>query len=154
MWRVEEARKEDAIGLADLYRRVWGAYRGVLPDPLLENRCACAEDIDSLMDRMTYIVVRDGGRIVGVARCHIEHEACYLERMVVDSDFRRRGVGAAIVDRAVGLARERGCRKVFLNTSPKLADSMAFYERMGFVRCGLFRRHFWGEDAVFYEMLL
>ncbi|MCI0497052.1 MAG: GNAT family N-acetyltransferase [Thermoplasmata archaeon] len=154
MWRVEAAGTGDAAGLAALYRRVWDGYRGALPDALLDHRSPDAREIASLMADMTYFVVRDGDGIIGVARCHVECEACYLERMVVDAPFRRMGVGTALVERVVRHANENSCHKVFLNTSPKLTDSMAFYERMGFARCGLFHRHFWGEDVIFYELLL
>jgi GNAT superfamily N-acetyltransferase len=153
-WTVERAGPDDAEEMVSLYRQVWGPYRGILPDPLLQDRISTTEEIIGLMDTFPYFIVRSEGRIIGIARATFAYETCYLERMVVDAEHTRMGVGTALVDHIVDHAREKSANKVFLNTSSRLSDSIAFYERMGFVRCGLFHKHFWGENVVFFELLI
>jgi len=153
-WYVEPANPVDAEEIASLYSRVWVAYRGTLASVLLDHRMPDAGKIERLMEDIPYFVIRSEGRIVAVARAKIEFGSCYLERMVVDAEFRRKGVGTALVEHIVDYARKNGANKVFLDTSPKLTGSVEFYGRMGFVQCGCFRKHFWGEDVVFLELIL
>jgi len=153
-WYVDPANPMDAVEIASLYRRVWVAYRGTLANVLLDHRMPDAGKIERLMDDIPYFIVRSEGRIVSVARAKIEFESCYLERMVVDAEFRRKGVGTALVEHVVDYARKNGANKVFLDTSPKLTGSVDFYRRMGFIQSGYLRKHFWGEDVVFLELLL
>jgi GNAT superfamily N-acetyltransferase len=154
MWHVERARDSDAVELARLYRKVWLPYKKIFSGPLMDNRMASAKDIRASMKDKTYFAVRDSGMIVGVARATIAHESCLLDRMVVLPDYQGRGVGAALTQTVIDHARENNARKVWLDTSPKLEAAIALYEKMGFVEAGFFRKHYWGEDILFYEMIL
>lgn len=56
--------------------------------------------------------------------------------MVVRSETRRRGVGAALIDRAVRWARDAGCEGIELTSaiSPEREAAHRFYEGRGFHR--------------------
>jgi GNAT superfamily N-acetyltransferase len=51
----------------------------------------------------------------------------------VASGQRSRGLGAAMVEWAIGEARRRGCGLVQLTTDKARTDAHRFYERLGFV---------------------
>ncbi len=153
-WKVEAAKKSDAAELSELYKTVWSFYRCVFPKELMDNRMPSAGDVAASMGSKTYFIARDSGKIVGVARATIEHRSCLLDRMVVLEEYRGRGVGGALTKAVIDHAREKGAAKVWLDTSPKLAEAMALYESMGFRECGFFRKHYWGEDIIFYELIL
>jgi ribosomal protein S18 acetylase RimI-like enzyme len=55
---------------------------------------------------------------------------------VVDSKYRGRGIGKALMDRFIDTAREKGVRVIMLYTGPM--NNWRFYERYGFKRCGTF----------------
>jgi predicted GNAT family N-acyltransferase len=57
----------------------------------------------------------------------------YVGRMAVLAPWRRNGVGAALLDALVALARERGHRCVTLNAQ---ISAVPFYARFGFVETG------------------
>jgi GNAT superfamily N-acetyltransferase len=57
---------------------------------------------------------------------------CWLEDLFVREDARRRGVGAALVQSAIGRASERGARRVELDTNEDNAAAIALYEAHGF----------------------
>jgi GNAT superfamily N-acetyltransferase len=56
-----------------------------------------------------------------------------IEALRVASGQRSRGLGAAMVEWAIGEARRRGCGLVQLTTDKARTDAHRFYERLGFV---------------------
>jgi len=65
--------------------------------------------------------VTHGGRPFGV-----------VENVIVDEARRRRGIGRALMDEAIGIARQAGCYKLFLGSNVKRADAHEFYRALGF----------------------
>jgi muramoyltetrapeptide carboxypeptidase len=57
----------------------------------------------------------------------------HIGRMAVLPEWRGQGVGTALLDALVRLAREVGHRRVALNAQ---TQALAFYERCGFMACG------------------
>src|SRR5271157_3915900 len=57
---------------------------------------------------------------------------CWLEDVYVREDARRRGIGAALVRAVIERARERGARRVELDTREDNAAAIALYESYGF----------------------
>ena len=64
-----------------------------------------------------------------------------LGLMVAPAD-RRRGIGRALLERAVEWARGAGVRKLELHVFPHNAPAIALYERFGFRREGYRRAHY------------
>lgn len=154
MWKVDVATEADADQLVDLYARVWNKFEGILPHQLLNNRRADKNEIIQAMGSKKYFIIQDEGKILGVARTSLEHGTCLLDRMVVDEEHRKRGIGSALINSIVNFAKENNVTKVWLNTNTKLKDAMSLYTKMGFKECGHFNKHFWGDDVKFYELLL
>ena len=57
----------------------------------------------------------------------------HIGRMAVQADWRGKGVGGALLDYLVELAREAGHERVVLNAQ---VQAMPFYARRGFTPCG------------------
>ncbi len=55
-----------------------------------------------------------------------------VEGVRVRADRRSAGVGAAMMQHAMALAREKGCRVLQLTTDKSRKDAHRFYERLGF----------------------
>lgn len=154
MWQVEVATEADADKLVDLYARVWNKFEGVLPQQLLDNRRADKNEIIQAMGSKKYFIIRNDEKILGVARTSLEHGTCLLDRMVVDEEYRKQGIGSALINSIISFAKENNVTKIWLNTDIKLKDAMALYTKMGFEECGYFNKHFWGDDVKFYELML
>ncbi len=55
-----------------------------------------------------------------------------LEDVVVAEGFRRQGVGDALLQAAIAMAKERGCLRLSLHTDRDNAPAQALYRRHGF----------------------
>jgi RimJ/RimL family protein N-acetyltransferase len=62
--------------------------------------------------------------------------------LMVAASHRRRGIGTALLEAAVGWARVSGVRKLELHVFPWNEAAIALYERFGFVREGYREKHY------------
>ena len=69
---------------------------------------------------------------------------------------RRRGVGTAMLDHLLGVARQAGCRSVLLEVRASNEGAQAMYARFGFTAIGIRRRYYLApvEDAVVMRLSL
>jgi len=75
-------------------------------------------------------VVEDAGEMVAAAAGYTWGGICEVKTLWVHPDRRKAGLGSALMARAIGEARSRGCRLLFLTTYDFQARE--FYERLGF----------------------
>ena len=70
--------------------------------------------------------------------------------MGVLPDFRGRGLGRALMDALLELARQRGSERVFLEVRASNTPAITLYEQSGFERVGVTKAYFRNprEDAV------
>jgi GNAT superfamily N-acetyltransferase len=143
---VRLATAEDAVDIAELHVRGWQwAYRGLVPDGYLDalsyqipKRVVWWHDMLSGTSGPKWTWVAEGAdRIVGFAdtcrswdpdadRSTAILGAIYLERSVV-----RRGVGRALMDRAVSNLRDVGFTAVTLWVLDTNDRARRFYEALG-----------------------
>jgi ribosomal protein S18 acetylase RimI-like enzyme len=86
----------------------------------------------------TLLVARDGNDIVGTAMVIIYPTTIRfesrIEDVVVDESARGRGVGEALVNACIEVARSRGAAIVDLQTARTRESANRLYQRMGFER--------------------
>jgi ribosomal protein S18 acetylase RimI-like enzyme len=61
---------------------------------------------------------------------------CLVEDVFVDEHARGTGLGRELMDAAIARARERGARRMELDTNDTNAPAIALYESLGFVNNG------------------
>ncbi len=68
----------------------------------------------------------------------------------------RRGVAATLLRHIIGTARDRGLRRLSLETGsqPEFAPAHRLYERHGFIRCGPFADYTEDPNSVFMTLTL
>lgn len=98
-----------------------------------------ALDIDGLLEpSISFFSYRVEGELLGFgALKHIDDGHAELKSMHTAVAARGRGVGRAMVDHLVAIARQRGYRRVSLETGTMeaFAPARAMYARAGFVLC-------------------
>lgn len=79
-----------------------------------------------------------GGRVLGTCALLAEPDGNYeLAKMAVDAAARGRGVGRALGEAAVALARACGARRVDLLSNTVLGPAIGLYRALGFVEVPL-----------------
>ncbi|MFW9966305.1 MAG: GNAT family N-acetyltransferase [Candidatus Thorarchaeota archaeon] len=151
---IREAVISDAKQISALYKRVWDEYDTEFPKELKESRQPSEDLMRQWMKQETYFVAVLRDSIDGVVGCRLMHGSCQLTHMAVDKAHRGKGIGASLTERVIEFAKENGLLKVWLDTAPFMKEAISLYEKFGFTKCGYMRRHFWGLDMVFYELIL
>jgi RimJ/RimL family protein N-acetyltransferase len=91
-------------------------------------------------------VAEDGGRVVArLSLARDQHPASSHVAdlgLMVAASHRRRGIGRALLEAAVGWARDAGVQKLELHVFPHNEAAIRLYEEFGFQREGYRKRHY------------
>jgi ribosomal protein S18 acetylase RimI-like enzyme len=141
------ATMEDYSEICRLYRQLDEYHADILPNVFQRfpdpprPREVVARSIEQ--DRADYILAIADGRIVGCLNLNVSSHPPYpmfrgrefalVENMIVDAEYRGKGIGASLLEEAKAWAQERGLR--FIQTTVWSANerARAFYVNQGFV---------------------
>lgn len=98
-----------------------------------EQGVALELDRDGLDDEALHVVAVRGNVVVGTCRLLVKGEVAKLGRLVVASDCRRQGIGAALVGAARDRAAAAGARRVVLSAQ---THATGVYAQQGFIPRG------------------
>jgi len=131
--------KEDAQVLAETTRK---SFRDVAERfgltqehaPRHPSNCT-AGWIREYMERgITYFAIKNNNHVVGcVALEQANSQVCYLERLAVLPNQRRRGFGKALVEHALSEAKLLGVNYVSIGIIAEQTELKDWYKRLGFV---------------------
>ena len=133
---------DDRRELSRIYEESWkSAYRGIIPqaylDSIPEGRWAGA------LERFDHtLVLAEGGRLIGTtsfgkAREHIFAGAGEIVSLYLLPDCVGKGYGRALLHTAVRVLAELNFREIYLWVLAENFRAIRFYERQGFVCCGI-----------------
>jgi glucosamine-phosphate N-acetyltransferase len=93
-------------------------------------------EIKSCPSHRIFVAVRDDGQIIGSTTLLIEQKFIHnggkvghIEDVTVNKNYEGKGVGSALVRKAIGFAKQNNCYKVILVCSEK---NIRFYKVIGF----------------------
>jgi putative acetyltransferase len=117
-----------------------------------------ALDVDSLVDStVTFLSCRLHGELLGVgALKQLSEGHAELKSMHTAQAARGRGVGRAMVDQLISVARERGAVRVSLETGSMaaFAPARSLYTAAGFQLCGPFEGYDPSPNSTFMTLAL
>ena len=97
---------------------------------------------DGLLDpAISFFSYREDGELLAVGAIkQLEPGHAEIKSMHTAQAARGRGIGRALLGHLIGLARDRGCTRISLETGaiPAFAPARALYASAGFVPCGPF----------------
>jgi len=117
-----------------------------------------ALDVDGLLDpAVAFFSYRVGGELLGVgALKQLDPYHAELKSMHTAEAARGHGVGRAMVDHLLHVARDRGVRRVSLETGAMAAfmPARSLYANAGFVPCRPFGDYQESPNSVFMTLVL
>lgn len=118
--------------------------------PRAWSRAHFEDEIASL--HSTPVVAELDGSVAGFLCLTVLLDESEILDVAVDSDFQRRGIGAALVEWACTEAQHQGAEILRLEVRATSLPAIALYEQFGFIRCG-FRKAYYeqGIDALLME---
>jgi len=131
---IRHIRENELYELLELYK-----YLNE-DDPVLERNESLENLWKSIIDdpKQNYIVVEVDGKIVASCVLVIIKNLTrgarpygLIENVVTHQEYRKKGYGTRLLQKAVEIAKESDCYKVMLMTS-RGEDTIRFYEKAGF----------------------
>jgi ribosomal-protein-alanine N-acetyltransferase len=142
------------MGLADLDEVLRIEY-AIYPFPWTRGNF-----LDSLYSRYdTWILRNPEGELVGYFLLMMAVDESHLLNITVGTPWQGRGIGIALLDKAVAMARSKNMKSILLEVRPSNTRALAIYERYGFNRIGLRRNYYPAhhnnrEDAIVMRLAL
>lgn len=123
--KYSEQRKENVFSFTDIC--FWELGKVFEP----EGRHYFYNDIDREFDSFWCLVSTD--RVIGtVAVKKIDESTAELKALYLLSEYRGKGFGFQLLDKAVKFAKERGYQRIVLDSMSQYEDALKLYERYGF----------------------
>jgi len=122
-WTIRAARPEDAAAVGEVLTaaglQAWSSFLGA-------DRIRAA---NSGVDHRADLVAVDEGGVLGFVAW--DASTGEIERLYTHPRAWGRGVGRALLDRALDALQAVGCRRAWLNTEERNERARRFYERHG-----------------------
>lgn len=147
---IRPAKESDAEVLGELGARTFSeAYSDILPVGDLEDYLGEAFSVGQMLEdiadpEVLLFVASISGtpcaymklQPTPVRRCICGANPIELLRLYIDSPFKGRGIGTALMDAGLGTARRKAYRTCWLKVWEGNTEAIAFYENKGFSRVG------------------
>lgn len=87
-------------------------------------------------ERSVYFIAETKGRILGGGGIcptnGLSEDTCELVKMYLLPEARGKGIGAALLNKCLETAKQKGFNKVYLESLPELSQAITVYEKFGF----------------------
>lgn len=131
---IREINENDLDGLLQLYTQLHD-------NPIPEKTAGLSELWEKILADPDHhiIVAEEDGKIVSSCVCviilnltHEQRPYAFVENVVTDKDYRKRGLATACLDYAKKIAEGENCYKLMLLTGSKEESTLNFYRRAGY----------------------
>jgi GNAT superfamily N-acetyltransferase len=129
---VRRATADDAPAVASVLSAAFACYERQYTADAFAATVPDADVIRARLDEGPVWVALDGEAIVATVGAVLMEAGAYVRSMAVVPEARGHGLGAQLLGEVEGFARHHGVGRLFLSTTPFLAEAIRLYERHGF----------------------
>ena len=120
-FRIRYAERSDADFIADMLSR----------NPALVSAPPLSKILNVIMDKAVLVAESDGS-VIGVASLHVYSKILgELRWLYVEEEYRGMGVGTALAESIVGMARDRGLSLLVALVHPDNKPALRVIEKIG-----------------------
>ena len=134
----EVGKRDDLGAILELYKQ-WNPKIDIFADFSIEEANKVWDKIES--NNIKYFLAKDNNKVIATCFiCIIPNLANsgkpigYIENVITDEKYRRKGIGKKIIEMAIKFAKEEKCNRVVLLSASKKIEAHKFYDSLGF--CG------------------
>lgn len=134
--KIKPAELADIPALCQLLNQLFSQEREFVPDESAQTRGL--NKIISEPGIGQILVARNAQHIVGMVSLlytvstALGERVALLEDMVINAEQRGNGLGSQLMEAAISLARQQGCRRITLLTDQDNEVAQRFYQKQGF----------------------
>jgi RimJ/RimL family protein N-acetyltransferase len=137
--------------MAELFAAVAAERSGIATEPPVDVEERAAQFARTAAGSVLAVA---GGQVVGFIHVEASRHGFGEFGMLVDRDWRGRGVGSALVQAAIGWARDQGLHKLCLEVFAHNAAAIALYRKSGFVEEGRRIRHYRRANGELWDSIV
>jgi RimJ/RimL family protein N-acetyltransferase len=130
---VRPASAADARAMAELFAAVAEERAWIATEPPVDVEARTTQFTSTITESI--VAVADG-QIIGMIHTAVGRHGFGEFGMLVDRDWRGRGVGSALLQETIDWAREQGLHKLCLEVFAHNTAAVALYFKCGFVEEG------------------
>ena len=129
---IRDLQIEDIESLSNLYYQFWNENSNLQK---MKNKLVELQENDAYILLCSFDGNDVTGSVMGII-CEDLYGECQpfllLENMVVDTNYRKKGLGKALYAELEKRAKARGCTQIILVTETNRTDACGFYQSLGF----------------------
>lgn len=137
---LRPAEEKDLSGIIRLFvEDELGATRELITDPLQQSYHLAFQEIIEDKNQIL-LIVEYKRKLIGTCHLTIMPSLSFrgsrrlnVENVHIDKKFQGQGVGTLMIQKAIAVGQERGCKIIQLTTNKKRSRAQAFYEKIGFI---------------------
>jgi GNAT superfamily N-acetyltransferase len=132
---IRRAVPADAADIASVLRQSFLEFEALYTPKGFAATTPDPEQVGSRMEEGPAWIAICDDRTAGTASAVPEGEkGLYVRGVAVVPSMRGRGIAEALMNEVEAFARQNGCARMFLTTTPFLTSAIRVYERFGFTR--------------------
>ncbi len=137
--KLVKLKSEDISTVQQLAREIWEEhYFPIIGqqqiDYMLDLFYSTEKIQKELEDGVFWEILYLENEAIGYLVCEVEEENIQLSKLYLKSKVRGKGLGKFLIDRSKEIAKENNKNSIRLNVNKNNTQSIAFYERVGFLK--------------------
>ncbi|KAA3605349.1 MAG: GNAT family N-acetyltransferase [Calditrichaeota bacterium] len=122
-FRVEEIGEKDKTEISEFFKNAWGSDKVVSRGKLHSYK------------NLEGFFVKENRKLIGIANYQIENGE--MELVSLYCLIKKRGIGTALVEKVIGKAKQKNCKRLLAIVTNDNLKAMRFYQKLGFEICAL-----------------
>jgi len=137
--RIKEILEKEIPTVQKLAREIWNEhYIKILSQEQIDymlGKFYSSEKIASEIEEgIIWEILWNEENPIGYLVCKLESDKLYISKIYLKAETRGKGLGKFLLNHAKELAKQNQKKSIYLNVNKYNSDSIAFYERNGFVK--------------------